>query len=317
MTSSIGPDISPFLDPAVAAATGKVPFDFNTLDDETLPSFREQMRGRPSPPATDVRHSDVVIDDESGLNVRVHRADDHSEPAPGIVWIHGGGFVLGDAAGDDARFDRWCKTLGVVGVSVNYRLAPEHPYPVPLLDCVRAVEWVRANADDLGVDPGKIGLGGGSAGGGLAAGTTLRLRDENRPVPDFLVLHQPMLDDRAETVSASWEDPAWPPAGNRYGWNAYLGSLSGSEVPQYAAAARAEDLSGLPPTYVSVGALDSLSDAAIAFANRLRHAGIAAELHVYPGATHSFESMAAGAPVARRSVAALEAWLADVLRGDN
>jgi acetyl esterase/lipase len=216
---------------------------------------------------------------------------------------------MGDAAGDDARFDDWCTALGVVGVSLDYRLAPEHPYPAALEDCLRAYTWLSSQADELGVDPNRIVLGGASAGGGLAAALTLLLRDSGRPLPKGVVLVHPMLDDIGHWVSSSWGDPVWPPPANNYGWRSYLGSPTDSEVPAYAAAARASNLAGWPPVYLSVGALDPFSDAVVDFAGRLRHSGVPTDLHVFTGAPHGFEQIAPASAVAHRSRATLAAWL--------
>jgi acetyl esterase/lipase len=223
--------------------------------------------------------------------------------------MHGGGLVLGTFAQDDARFDRWCTLFGCVGVSVDYRLAPETRYPGPLEDCLAGLRWVREHAAELGVDGTRIGIGGASAGGGLAAGLALLVRDRGEPPIAFQALVYPMLDDRQVTPSSQWEDPIWPPRANQYGWTAYLGTAKGGpDVPIYAAAARATDLTGLPPTYVSVGALDGFSDEDIDYAVRLRHAGVPVELHVFPGAPHGFD-LATTALVTQRSAAAIEGWL--------
>ncbi|MFT4564223.1 MAG: acetyl esterase/lipase, partial [Gammaproteobacteria bacterium] len=125
----------------------------------------------------------------------------------------------------------------------------------------------------------------------------------------------PMIDDRQITVSSQWNDPVWPPNANRFGWDSYLGDLTGDDVPYYAAAARAEDLRDLPTTFISVGALDGFSDEDIDYANRLRHAGVACELHVYPGAPHGFDSLTPNTTVARRADADIQRWLAVQLRG--
>ena len=205
--------------------------------------------------------------------------------------MHGGGYVVGSFMVDDARLDSWCGRFGCVGLSVNYRLSPETPYPGPLDDCYAGLEWVFEHAAELGIDPRRIGLFGGSAGGGLAAGLTLRARDIGELNPAFQMLFYPMLDDRQMTRSSQWTDvPSWTPHSNTFGWRSYLGGLYGTtDVPAYAAPARAKDLSGLPPTYIMVGSLDAFYDEDVAFANRLIHAGVAADLSVYAGAGHGFE----------------------------
>jgi acetyl esterase/lipase len=224
--------------------------------------------------------------------------------------MHGGGLVVGSNRGDDLRFDRWCQKLNCVGVSVEYALAPESRYPAPLEDCYAGLYWLRRNAGELGVDPDRIGIGGASAGAGLAAGLALLARDRGEIPIAFQALIYPMIDDRQITISSGWADPVWPPQSNRYGWDSYLGDLAGEDVPIYAAAARARDLRDLPPTFISVGALDGFADEDIDYATRLRHAGVATELHVYPGAPHGFDSLTPGTAIARQASRDIEAWLA-------
>jgi acetyl esterase/lipase len=212
--------------------------------------------------------------------------------------------------GDDLLFDRWCTAFDLVGVSVEYRLAPETPYPGPLEDCYAGLQWVEAHAADLGIDASRIGIGGASAGGGLAAGLCLLTRDRGGAAPAFQLLVYPMIDDRQITPSSAWLDPIWPPSANAFGWGAYLGEARGGpDVPIYAAAARAQELRGLPPTLISVGALDGFSDEDIDYAVRLRHAGVPVELHVYPGAPHGFNGLVPGAAISRRANADIAAWL--------
>lgn len=225
--------------------------------------------------------------------------------------MHGGGLVLGDNRMDDARFDKWCRELGIVGVSVEYRLAPEHPYPTPLEDCYAALAWIHHNAASLGVDPQRIGIGGASAGAGLAAGLALLARDRAEFAVAFQLLIYPMIDDRQTTPSSSWSDPIWSPAANTFGWTSYLGAAKGTtNVPAYAAAARATDLAGLPPTLVTVGALDGFSDEDIDYAKRLRLAGVSTDLIVYAGAPHGFDTFGEFTAVSRRANRDVDEWLA-------
>jgi acetyl esterase/lipase len=233
---------------------------------------------------------------------------------PCVYWIHGGGYVAGSNLGDDLRFDRWCPTLGCVGVSVEYRLAPEHPYPAPLDDCYAGLAWVVAHADELGVDASRVGIGGNSAGGGLAAGLALLARDRGELAINFQLLIYPMIDDRQVTHSSGWTDPIWPPSANTYGWTAYLGDRKGGpDVEPYAAATRATDLGGLPPTLIAVGAIDGFSDEDIDYAVRLRHAGVPVDLHVYAGAPHGFDGLAVDSAVAARATRDIEDWLRERL----
>jgi acetyl esterase/lipase len=211
---------------------------------------------------------------------------------------------------EDLRFDRWCQSLNCVGVAVEYRLAPETPYPGPLEDSYAGLRWVHANAGNLGIDTSRLGIGGASAGGGLAAGLALLARDRGEVPLAFQLLIYPMIDDRITSVSSSWEGvPIWTPASNRTGWAAYLGPLAGGDVPIYAAASRAEDLRGLPPAMIPVGALDGFLDEDVDYAMRLTHAGVPTELRVYPGGPHGFDGLLPGTPLARRARRDIEEWL--------
>ena len=207
--------------------------------------------------------------------------------------------------------------FGLVGVSVEYRLAPETRYPGPLEDCYAGLRWVHEYAAELGVDRDRIGIGGSSAGGNLAAGLGILARDRGEIPLAYQLLICPMLDDRQITASSRWPDPIWPPSANTYGWTAYLGDRRGGpDVTAYAAPSRATDLKGLPPTLVSVGAIDAFSDEDIDYAVRLRHAGVPVDLLVYAGAPHGFATLAPGTAVARRANRDVEEWLSARLARD-
>lgn len=312
-------DVSPLIDSDVVAALAEIPVDIGALlgglTDESLPGVRELFAQMPVPELSDaVERVDHVVDESTGVSVRVHRPKGVDGDLPCLYWMHGGGLVLGSNVGDDARFDRWCQLFGIVGVSVEYRLAPDTPYPGPLDDCYAGLAWVHEHASELGVHRGSIGIGGASAGGGLAAGLGLLARDRGALGIAYQLLIYPMIDDRQVTPSSSWNDPIWPPSANTYGWTAYLGDAKGgADVPTYAAPARASDLRGLPPTLITVGAIDGFSDEDIDYAVRLRHAGVPVELHVYPGAPHGFDSLAATSAVAQRANADMERWLGSQL----
>ena len=309
-------DVRALLDPAAAEALAAFPLDLGTLTDETLPGIREAMASFPVLELSDqVERTDHVVDGSEHVVVRVHRPLGRPGPLPCVYWMHGGGLVLGSHTGDDARFDSWCPQLGCIGVSVEYRLAPETPYPGPLDDCYDGLRWVHDHAAELGIDPTRIGIGGASAGVGLAAGLALAARDRAEVPLSFQLLIYPMLDDRQITESSRWLDPIWPPSANTYGWTAYLGDRKGGpDVSEYAAPARAQNLAGLPPTLISVGAIDGFSDEDIDYAVRLRHAGVPVELHVYPGMPHGFDALLPQLPLSRRAVRDMENWLADRLR---
>lgn len=302
--------ISELLDPEIAAALAALDLGFASLSDDTLPAVRKAMAAVPPPVLSDaVERVDHVVPGRKPVAVRVHREKGASGALPCVYWMHGGGLVLGSHIADDLRFDRWCPELECVGVSVDYALAPESRYPEPLEDCYAGLRWVHDNAAELGIDPRCIGIGGASAGAGLAAALALLVRDRGELAIAFQALIYPMLDDRQITVSSQWPDPVWPPQANRYGWDSYLGGLADAAVPHYAAPARAEDLAALPPTFISVGALDGFSDEDITYATRLRHAGVATELHVYPGAPHGYDSLTPNTGIARQARADLNAWL--------
>lgn len=276
MATYLDPEIDPDLVP------------IGTITADLLPMVRDGNL-RPTPELSgDVEQSVHVIDDTTGVAVTVHRPAGLDGPAPALYWIHGGGYIMGSVDMDAFMFDRRCPELGIVGVSIDYRLAPETPFPGPLEDTYAGLAWVFANADDLGIDPTRIGIGGVSAGGGLCSALALLVRDRDEFEVRFQLLDCPMLDDTQTTASSQLDDLiVWTRGSNEFGWRSYLGDLYGSDdVPAYAAAGRATDLSSLPPAYVSVGTADGFCDEDIAYANRLMQAGVPTELHVYPGAPH-------------------------------
>ncbi len=235
--------------------------------------------------------------------VRLYRPKSAPTPTAAFYWIHGGGMVGGTVASTDGYCAWIAEELGILVASVDYRLAPEHPYPAPLDDCEAGLRWLDQQADDLGVDRTRVGLGGGSAGAGLAAGLALLARDRGEIALAYQHLVYPMLDDRNETASshAILDSRVWNRTCNHVGWNAYLGGLAGSsDVEVYAAPARATDVSGLPPTYICVGTLDLFLDEDIEYVRRLLAAGVPTELHVHPGAFHGSPGTVPGSALSRR-----------------
>jgi len=237
--------------------------------------------------------------------VRVYRPVGASATArvPGILMIHGGGFVIGSVEAEHAGAALTAIGTGAVVVSVDYRLAPEHPYPAGLHDCYVALRYLHAEADALGVDPERVALIGASAGGGLAASTALLARDRGGPAVCFQLLQIPELDDRLQTPSMQTfvDSPMWNRPLAVQSWQAYLGPLYGSDdVPAYAAPARAEDLSGLPPAYISTAENDPLRDEGITYAQRLLQAGVSVELHQFPGTFHG-SALVTTAAVSKRA----------------
>lgn len=222
---------------------------------------------------------------------------------PAILHIHAGGFVIGAPDMMDTAHRALAVDLGCAILSVDYRLAPETRYPGAIEDCYAALAWLHREASALRIDPARIGVNGESAGGGLAAALALLARDRGDLAIAFQHLHYPMLDDRTTAASANphASDLVWSPDQNAFGWSALLGDEAGSPgVPAYAAPARATDLSGLPPAFMALGALDVLADEGLDYARRLMGAGVAVELHVTPGAFHAFDI----APEARSAIAA-------------
>lgn len=294
------------LHPEIAAAVGGVNFAI-TVD--TITAIRSANPIRP-PLSDAVERRDHVVPGDPPVTVRVHRPQGVVGHLPCLYSMHGGGYVFGSYAMDDAMFDALCPKLGMVGVSVEYRLAPETPYPGPLDDCYAGLRWISEHADELGIDRGRIGVRGVSAGGGLAAAIALLARERGDVSVAFQLLDCPMLDDRQITSSSQTDGlPLWSRESNAFGWRSYLGERYGADVPATAAPARAADLAGLPPAFVSVGSIDGFLDEDVDYALRLNHAGVDAELHVYPGASHGYQ-VAVDSAIARQSRHDIEHWLA-------
>ncbi|GGF37812.1 alpha/beta hydrolase fold domain-containing protein [Subtercola lobariae] len=240
----------------------------------------------------------------------------HTGSAACFYTIHGGGMIVGSRLDNLASFDEWMFVHDAVMVTVEYRLAPEHPDPFPVEDCYAGLEWTAANADLLGIDPARIVIVGTSAGGGLAAGTALLARDRQGPALHAQILMCPMLDDRDRTVSAEQIDGVgvWDRQANNFGWSSLLGDRrGGDDVSVYAAPARATDLSGLPQTYIDCGSAEVFRDEAVAYASGLWAAGINAELHVWAGGFHAFPVLVPNAAVSRAATAALASFTARIL----
>jgi acetyl esterase/lipase len=307
------PSIAELLDPELAALIE--PFAYIEYDEAAVQEMRELLPVTPPESLPEVRREDHAISEVPQVTVRTHRPTGGSTPAPAVISMHGGGFIIGNRTIDDQRLGHWCADLGVVGVSVEYRLSPEVTYPGPLEDCYTALRWTSEHAEELGIDPARIGVTGVSAGGGLAAGLALLARDRGELPIAFQLLECPMIDDQQTTASRQREGlPMWSREANDYGWRNYLGDLYGTDaVPSYAAPYREADLSGLPPAYVSVGALDGFLDEDVAYAARLNGAGVPTELHVYPAAPHGFQ-LFAGSALADRANRHMDEWLAGQLR---
>lgn len=252
---------------------------------------------------------------ERGLKLRVYVPDDPSGAA--LLWIHGGGLVLGSAAMDDVLCSETARETGVTIVSVDYRLAPRHPYPAAIEDCHAAWLWVHRHLDELGLDAGRIAIGGQSAGGGLAASLVQRVHDEGGAIAAQW-LFCPMLDDRTAVDRAldGRDHFVWNNRSNLVGWSSYLGSAIGSAtLPPYAAPARREDLSGLPPTWMYTSDIELFHDEDLAYARRLESAGVDTTFEIVSGAPHGFEAWAADSVLARDIVSRARTWLGAHLAG--
>ncbi len=256
----------------------------------TLPAMRALARSTallPPPKGTE------VITLPSGTVVRLHRPAPVRNPSAALLWIHGGGYVIGSAAQDDSLCRRFAQRLGIPVAAVEYRLAPKDPYPAALEDCYDVLTWLTRLP---GIDPSRIVIGGASAGGGLTAALALLARDRGEVSPLFQLLVYPMVDDRSSDRVA--DDPryrVWTPKTNRLGWQAYLREAD----PDVAVPSRQHDLSGVAPAWVGVGTLDPLHDEDIDYARRLVQAGVACEVHTVPGAFHGFDMVVPRAGVSR------------------
>ncbi|MDL4821479.1 alpha/beta hydrolase [Actinomadura opuntiae] len=300
MTYAFDPELAPWI-AMIPEITLTDPVRMRQADEQLLGA-----RPRYEPPVP-VEVRDVSVPgDGTAVPVRIFTPSAATGPLPGLVYIHGGGFVLGsvDAFHDDALCI--AAEVGAVVLSVEYRLAPEHPFPAGLEDCYTALTWTAANAADLGIDPDRLAVGGESAGGGLSAATALLARDRGGPALCFQLLGIPELDDRLDTPSmrAYIDTPIWNRPNAELSWDYYLGEgVRGTAgVSPYAAPARAEDLTGLPPAYVTTCEFDPLRDEGLAYALRLVQSGVGTEVHHYPGTFHG-SSLISDAAVSRRMAA--------------
>ncbi|MFN8379551.1 MAG: alpha/beta hydrolase [Anaerolineae bacterium] len=248
---------------------------------------------------------------EGGVGLRLFTPVNNRSGAA-LLWIHGGGMVIGTAAQDDRLCAETARALGIVVVSTEYRLAPEHPFPAAIEDCLAAWSWLVESASALQVNPARLAIGGESAGGGLAAALVQRVHDAGGPQPVAQWLFCPMLDDRtaARRELDVLNHPIWNNAQNRIGWRCYLGVEPGADlVPEYAVPARRENLSGLPPAWIGAGDIELFYAEAKTYADRLTAAGVECVLDIVPGAPHGFEKLAADTTLTQNYLARARAWL--------
>jgi acetyl esterase/lipase len=316
-TTLTRPPFDPELEAALVVIRESLPTTFTA---DMIPALRDtpmMAAGRDAVLAAGLVTRDVTITSYDGAEIvlSVIERPDRTGTGPGIYHTHGGGMIIGDRWGGPAAFARWAHELNAVIVTVEYRLAPEHPDPTPVEDCYAGLVWTAEHAAELGIDPDRLMIGGGSAGGGLAAGTTLLARDRKGPALCAQLLMCPMLDDRDASVSTLQIDGVgvWDRASNVLGWTSLLGDRKGTDdVSIYAAPARATDLSGLPPAYIDCGSAEVFRDEDVAYATGIWAAGGQAELHVWAGGFHGFE-MVPHAAVSQAALAARDSWIARVL----
>jgi acetyl esterase/lipase len=238
--------------------------------------------------------------DRTKVRLRIYKPKNIASPTPVLIWLHGGGYVMGRPEMDEGRCIDYARKSGILVVSVDYRCAPKHPFPAGLDDCYSALKWVASHAQQLGVDVKRIAVGGVSAGGGLAAALVQLVHDRKEIEPVFQFLVYPMLDDRT-VLHADIDDSnnvTWTQRSNRFGWEAYLGQDCGSvDAPAYAVPARRQDLSGMPAAWIGVGSLDIFHDEDVAFGKRLIECGIECEIEIVPGAFHGFDAFAPQLPL--------------------
>lgn len=314
----------PPLDPELAVALADVQRAGRaSVTFANLATFRElSARAAPSWDSLLAAHGmqlgerEVPVPGGASIAVAVLSSRRPAGERPAIIYLHGGGMIMGTArTGIEVPLE-WAAESGAVVVSVEYRLAPEFPDPVPAEDCYAALIWVQDHAEELGIDSGRVIVAGTSAGGGLAAAVALMARDRGGPQIIGQVLMCPMIDDRNETPS-SYElinESVWDRASNLTGWDALLGPRRGGrDVGPYAAPSRAVDLTALPPAYIDVGSCEIFRDEDIEYAVRLWRAGGQAELHVWPGGFHSFDTIAPTATLSVISNATRRAWVKRLL----
>lgn len=278
------------------------------------PPIEEVIAGRP------VSHDERTLAGHDGaeITISILRSTSSASPGPGFFHVHSGGMMIGNRFTGIGQLVDWVERFGGTCVSVEYRLAPEHPDPIPIEDSYAALVYTAHNAAELGIDSRRLVVAGMSAGGGLAAGLALLARDRNGPPLAGQMLMCPMLDERNDTPSSRQFSGLglWDRESNETGWNALLGDRRHTEaVTHYASPALADDLFGLPPTFIDVGTMEVFRDEDIEYARRIAQAGGDVELHVWPGAFHGFDLAFPQATLSRRAQAARREWLARILEG--
>ncbi|QYK70122.1 MULTISPECIES: alpha/beta hydrolase [Paenibacillus] len=275
--------------------------------EENLELSRSYLSSSPIEQSEHVRTTSRMIPSVAGeILVKIYEPAQRTDVRlPAMLWIHGGGYVMGHPDMDDALCERFVQAAKCVVVSVDYRLAPEHPYPAAIDDCYAVLTWMTDEAELLGIDLDRIAIAGASGGGGLTAALALMARDKGGPALIFQMPLYPMIDDRNITASSheiTADNAPWNRTNNLAAWNMYLGDRTeDTEVSPYAVPSKAENLAGLPPTYTCVGQLDLFRDETIEYVTRLAQAGVDVEFHLYPRTFHNFEGMVPQAEVSQRA----------------
>lgn len=307
MSMQMDPEVAYAMAPLAEAAAAAAPppaGDWTTRRANVDPLIAQFTGAWQTPPDVVVHEYEARAQDGTAVPLRLYRKEG-SDPGSLVVYIHGGGMFLCSIDTHDPICRAYTAASGVPLLSVDFRFAPEHPYPTSVEDCYAALQWAVEHADELGADRQRIAVMGDSAGAGMAAGVALMARDRGGPALAAQILVYPMLDDRTTTPDPQIEPLAmWSTDDNITGWGCLLGDAAGGDdVPSYAAPAREQDLGGLPRTYIDVGQIDIFRGEDLAYAERLSQAGVEVELHVHPGVPHAFEIFAPDSGVARRAQA--------------
>jgi acetyl esterase/lipase len=323
-TSPVGPP--PPFDPELEAALEPLRELLTIpLTLEAIPMLRQPNPALPRATDEDLRRGGAYEVEERtvpgpvgapDISLLICRPTGAATPTAAIYHIHGGGMISGDNRSGTPEMLELAEPFGLAVVSVEYRLAPENPHPAPVEDCYAGLVWTAEHAAELGIDPERIVVAGGSAGGGLSAAVALLARDRGGPALLGQLLLCPMLDDRNDTPSSHQMTGrgVWDRTANDTGWTALLGNArGGDDMSPYAAPARATDLSGLPPAFLDVGSAETFRDEDVAYATRIWQAGGQAELHVWPGGYHGFDGFAPHAAVSRDAREARARWLRRLL----
>lgn len=274
--------------------------DVKTLRDRLSPN----LEALPTDAAVAVRNEMIPGDEQAPeLRVRIYEPKEKKGALPALLWIHGGGYLVGSPESDEGLLIQIAKELQCVVVAPDYRLAPEQRFPAAVDDCYRTLQWMTNEQNSLKIKTNRVAVAGASAGGGLTAAVALKARDEKGPEICFAMPLYPMLDNRNATASSYQITDArvWNRDAAEAAWALYFSEDFRGDISPYAAPARAENLSGLPPMYIMVGALDMFRDEIIEYAKRLLDAGVPVELHIYPDAFHSFENMLPDAKISQEA----------------